>query len=125
MHDGVRPEVLRFCVAAPASGWLVDGDVSVHVGQAVAFAALIGTGAARVAAAAGLEHLDRDPVAGRHTPTLRGRVTDALDHTHGLVPGDELEPAAQVPRVLLVVGPAQPARFDAEDCVIVAVLWDG
>ena len=105
--DRVGPEVLGLRVAAPQPGGPLDGDVPVHVGKAVAFAALIRAGAARVAGAARLEHLDRDPVAAGNTPALRSGIADALDDADRLVVADrqgepvENQKTAERPRDLL------------------------
>src|SRR5262249_23163116 len=125
VHDGVGPEVLRLCVAAPKAGWTFDGDVAVHVAEAVPLAALVRARAAGVADAARLEHLHRDTLAAPDAPPAGRCLADRTDHAHRLVPGHEREAGRQVTRVLLVVGAAQPARLDAQQGIVVAGLGDG
>ena len=74
--------------------------------------------AAFVAPAAGLEHLDRHPLADPDTPGLRGAVSDRLYDPHRLVPRDERQPAGQHTGELLVIGAAEPACLDPEQGVV-------
>ncbi len=61
------------------------------------------------AVATRLEYLDGYPVAGGHTPPLGRPLTDGLDRPNRLVAGNKRKPAGELARVLLMVGPAQPA----------------
>jgi hypothetical protein len=107
-------------IPSPQARLGVRRDGSVHVAQTVLGAPLVRTRTARVALAAREEHLDRDAIAFADIPAARCVGADALDHADGLMPRDE-GPAAsarQVARVLLVIGPAQTARFDTEQRVV-------
>ena len=118
----VGREVLVLGVAAPQSGRAVDGHDAVHVGETVARAAPVLARPARRALAARQEHLDRDAIAGLHTPT-RGRArADLLDDADRLVTGHERVAREQLAGELLVVGAAQAARLDAQERVVVADL---
>jgi hypothetical protein len=77
-------------------------------------------GGAAFARPAGLEDLDGDAVACRHTPPFFRTAADLLDHAHALVSRDEREPTEEVARELLVVGSTKPAGFDPEESVVVA-----
>ncbi len=71
------------------------------------------------ARAARLEHLDRHPVTGNHTPPLRGPLPDRLDDSDRLMTGDERESAREFSGVLLMIGPAQPAGLHPHQPVVV------
>ena len=115
-------EVLDGRVAAPQAGRLVDVDHPVHVGESVALAAAVLTSPARVAGAAREKHLDGHAVAEPDAPPFGRRIADGLDPAHGLVAGDEAEARRDRPGEQLVVGAAEPARFDPQQSVVVADL---
>ncbi len=118
-HHAVGSEVLVLRVAAPQARRAVDRDEAVHVAQPVARTSPVLAAFACLALPARLEHLDRDAVAFADAPPPCRPRSDPLEHTDGLVAGDEREPAEQHARVLLVVRPAQTTRLDAQERVVI------
>ena len=113
---GSEVEVRR--VAAPETRRALDVDEPDHRRQSVATATSVAAGAAGVALAAGLEHLDGDALAGADTPPLRGADTYLLDRADHFVTRDEGVSSGDVPGVLLVIRAAQPACLDAQQPVV-------
>jgi hypothetical protein len=73
-----------------------------------------------LASTARQEDLDGDAVAFVDAPPPRCVRADAFDHADGFVSGDERVSGREDARVLLVVGSAQTARFDAEKRIVVS-----
>ena len=104
-------------VPTPETGLLIDIDEAVHRGQTVAATPTVGSGAAGPANPTGLDDLDGDPSTGGEAPPRRRLMADLVDDAHDLMAGNELEGRFDVAGELLVVGPAEPTRLDAEDGV--------
>src|SRR5205807_10536204 len=85
----------------------------------------VGTLEAGPSTSAGLEDLNRHPLAWRHAPAPGRRVPHALDDADHLVAGHEAEGPRQRAGVLLVVRAAQAARLHPEHAVVGTDVGDG
>jgi hypothetical protein len=111
-------------VPAPEARRRRHVDEADGVGDPVPFAEPVGARAARVTGPAGEEHLDGDPVPDPDAPAFECRRPRLLDDADHLVTGNELEGGPQMSGVLLVVGPAETARFDPQEAVVVPDLGE-
>jgi hypothetical protein len=126
VHKAVRVEVQVVGIRAPQRGRLdVDRDVRVTRHAAVPDARLMVSLDAVLAGATRQQRLHDDSVALPHAPAPARVPADLRDATDGFVSGDDgvAEPGVVLTLVLRPVAPADAARLDPQQGIVVTDRW--